>query len=242
LSAGKKVAGMTSGSSTGREGTVQRRVLSEQLKDELLERIVSQDLPPGTRIVETRIAKEFGTSQAPVREALRSLASLGLVEMRPHRGAWVRQPSREELVEAVLVRGVLEAYAAELAASRITDDELAQLEELTVEMQALALAGDAMEQAHKNAEFHATVVAASRNATLARTWRMLEPYTQTYITATAPGVDLHWLASRHLEIIEALRAGDPDAASRATRNHLQQAADIKGKLAAATESSDAVPD
>jgi DNA-binding GntR family transcriptional regulator len=215
---------------------VERRVLSEQLKDKLLERIVSGELAPGTRIVETRIAKEFGTSQAPVREALRSLSSLGLVEMRPHRGAWVRRPSPEELVEAVLVRGVLEAYAAELAASRITDAELAKLVTLTDEMLDLAASGDAMEQAHRNAEFHATVVVASRNKVLERTWRMLEPYTQTYMTATTPGVDLGWLAGRHVEIIDALRAHDAEEASRATRLHLQQAADIKARAASSEES------
>lgn len=210
---------------------VERVPLSEQVKDRLLERIVAGDLAPGSRIVETRVAREFGISQAPVREALRSLASLGLVEMRPHRGARVRQPSREEMIEAVHVRGVLEAYAAEIAARKISAEDLAKLERLLEEMLELARNGDALAQAHKNAEFHATVVAAAGNGTLARSWKLLEPFTQTYLTSTVSGVDLAWLAGRHVHIIDALRARDPEAASRATREHLEQAAEIKARAA-----------
>ena len=219
------------------EPLVERSVLSEQVKDRLLERIVEGDLAPGSRIVETRIAREFGISQAPVREALRSLSSLGLVEMRPHRGAWVRKPSGEELVEAVQVRGVLEAFAAEQAAPKISEEVLAKLTRLRDEMVDLAADGDALAQAHKNAEFHATIIEASGNATLERTWKLLEPFSQTYLTTTAPGVDLTWLAERHTVILDALRARDPEAASSAMRQHTREAAEIKGRLARAAEQS-----
>jgi DNA-binding GntR family transcriptional regulator len=210
---------------------VERSVLSDQVKDRLLDRIVSGELEPGSRIVETRVAREFGISQAPVREALRSLASLGLVEMRPHRGAWVRQPSPEELIEAVQVRGVLEAYAAEQAAPTISDEVILELERLLDEMLDLAAEGDALAQAHKNAEFHATVVSAAGNAMLERTWRLLEPFTQTYLTSTAPGVDLMWLAKRHGLILDALRTHDPEAASLMMRHHMEQAAEIRRRSA-----------
>jgi DNA-binding GntR family transcriptional regulator len=220
------------------DSLVERVPLSEQVHDKLLERIVAGQLTPGSRIVETRVAREFGVSQAPVREALRSLASLGLVEMRPHRGARVRQPSRDELVEAVHVRGVLEAYAAEIAAEMISADDLGTLERLVEGMRELARNGDALHQAHKNAEFHATVVRASGNGTLRRSWKLLEPFTQTYLTSTAPGVDLVWLADRHVDILDALRARDPEAASRATRKHFQQAAEVKGRMAPSTGSDE----
>jgi DNA-binding GntR family transcriptional regulator len=222
---------MTSDSTIEPSGAlVERSVLSDQVKDRLLDRIVTGELEPGSRIVETRVAREFGISQAPVREALRSLASLGLVEMRPHRGAWVRQPSPEELIEAVQVRGVLEAYAAEQAAANISDEIILDLERLLDEMLDLAGAGDALAQAHKNAEFHAAVVSAAGNATLERTWRLLEPFSQTYLTSTRPGVDLMWLAKRHEPILDALRAHDPEAASLMMRHHMDQAAEIRGRL------------
>ena len=71
---------------------VARSVLSAQVKDTLLRWIVGGQLPLGSRIIETRVARQLGTSQAPVREALRDLMTLGLVEMDPYRGARVRAP------------------------------------------------------------------------------------------------------------------------------------------------------
>ena len=83
-------------------------MLSARVKDRILRWILEGQLPPGSRIVETRVARQLGTSQAPVREALRDLATLGLVEMHPYRGARVRIPDAGELVEAMEVRGELE--------------------------------------------------------------------------------------------------------------------------------------
>jgi DNA-binding GntR family transcriptional regulator len=210
---------------------VERSVLSEQVKDRLLQQIVKGERAPGSRIIETKVAKEFGTSQAPVREALRALASLGLVEVRPHRGAWVRQPTTQELVEAVEVRGVLEAFAAEQAAKTITPKCISTLEGLIDEMIALAESGDPHEQAMKNAEFHATIIDASGNKTLERTWELLEPFSQTYLTASIPGIDLMWLAERHNELLDALRDGDPGRAAVAARKHLQEAAEMRSGAA-----------
>lgn len=213
------------------QNPVERSVLSEQVKDRLLERIVKGELGPGSRIVETRIAREYGTSQAPVREALRALASHGLVEMRPYKGAWVRRPTREEFVEAVHVRGVLEAYAAELAAVAISEDDIARLDGLIADMLETAAHGDALTQAHKNGEFHGLIVRAAGNATLERAWKFLEPITQVYLTSAVPDIDLVWLARRHEAIVDALKRRDPAAASRETRIHVEQAAELKGRLA-----------
>ena len=95
--------------------TISRTVLREQVKDILLHRIVSGDLKPGERLVETRIANELGTSQAPVREALRDLELLRLVESEPFRGARVRGFGEAELIEVYPVRAVLEEFAAKEA-------------------------------------------------------------------------------------------------------------------------------
>ena len=104
--------------------------LRAQIKDVILQRIVSHEYPPGARLVETRIAQELGVSQAPVREALRDLEQLGCVIHEPFRGCSVRAFSAEELLEAFPVRAALEALAARLAAEHITEDELLQLADL----------------------------------------------------------------------------------------------------------------
>ncbi|HKZ28713.1 MAG TPA: GntR family transcriptional regulator, partial [Acidimicrobiia bacterium] len=200
-----------------RSDPVARNVLSAQVKDRILQWILEGDLAPGSRIVETRVARELGTSQAPVREALRDLATLGVVEMQAYRGARVRRPSKRELVEAMEVRAELEAMAARLAATRITEVSLAELRRLIADMLKWADSGDVHGHALSNTEFHAAVVRASGNRTLERTWSMLEPLARTYVTAAVPGIDLHWLGQRHITILEALEVRDPERAAEAMR-------------------------
>jgi DNA-binding GntR family transcriptional regulator len=205
---------------------VVRGGLRAQIKDVILQRIVEGSLEPGSRIVETRIAQELGVSQAPVREALRDLEQLGCVVHEPNRGCSVRAFSAEELLEAFPVRAALEALAARLAAERITSAELAELDELLERMRRAARGGDAHEQSQANASFHATVVRAARNRTLERQWRMLEPYSRTYLTVSRPGIDLVHLSDRHVPVLEALRRRDRAKAAEAMEAHLLGAADL----------------
>src|SRR5215218_529685 len=93
--------------------------LREQVKELVLERILDGTYQPGDRLVETRIAQELGTSQAPVREALRELESLRFVESEQFRGARVRAVSPEELAEIYPVRAALEEVAGREAAKRL---------------------------------------------------------------------------------------------------------------------------
>jgi len=154
---------------------IEREVLSARVKDRVLRWILEGELAPGSRIVETRVARQLGTSQAPVREALRDLATLGFVEIRPYQGSRVRQPSAAELREAIAVRGELEALAGRLAAPLMTAEELGELEELFRQMEQAALRGDAHEQAVHNARFHGIIVHAAGNRALERLWGCSSP-------------------------------------------------------------------
>jgi DNA-binding GntR family transcriptional regulator len=203
-----------------------RSNLREQIKDVILQRIVEGSYPPGSRIVETRVAHELGVSQGPVREALRDLEQLGCVVHEPYRGCSVRAFSVDELLEAFPVRAALEALAARLAAEQLGDAELAELEQLLERMRVAARRGDAHDQSRANASFHATIVRAARNGTLERQWRMLEPFSRTYLTVSRPGIDLIALSERHGPILDALRRHDPDAAAAAMHDHLMGAAEL----------------
>ncbi len=200
-----------------------RSVLAEQVKDRLLQDILSGRYPPRYRIVETRVARELGTSQAPVREALRGLEALGVVEILPFRGARVRHPSRAELLEAYVVRAELEALAARLGVPRMTDADLAEIEALLAAMERAAEAEDRHEVAVNDATLHARILRLAGNATLERVWRSLEPYSRTYITLVAPHADARWTASLHTDIVAALRAHDPEAVEAALRSHFERA-------------------
>ena len=204
-------------------GPLTRSVLSAQVKDRLLHWILERELPPGARIVETRVARQLGTSQAPVREALRDLATLGLIEMHPYRGARVREPAAQELIEAMEVRGELEAIAARQAVRAIDQRTLVRMRGLIDQMHASAAAGDAHSQSLRNSEFHMCLISASGNRTVQRLWSFLEPFAHTYLTASVPGADLHWLAERHVAIVDALEAGDPERAAEQMRIHAREA-------------------
>ena len=206
------------------DAVITRSVLSEQVKGRLLQAILDGRYPPGARIVETRVAREFGTSQAPVREALRDLEALGVVENAPFRGARVRQPGIGELLEAFEVRSILEGHAARLAMHSMSAADLERLEALLEQMRQAALAGDPYAEATADTEFHGFIMQRSGNATLERVWRTLEPFLRTYITIVSPGVDRRAVADRHVPIIDALRQADEELVARAFEVHFEAAA------------------
>jgi DNA-binding GntR family transcriptional regulator len=205
------------------DASVSRSSLAEQVKDHLLRAILSGQYPPDARIVETRVARDLGTSQAPVREALRGLEALGVVEILPFRGARVRRPTVAELLEAYAVRVELECLGARLGLPRMTDEDLAEIEELHAAMHAAAGRDDPHEVAIRDAAFHARILGLAGNATLERVWRSLEPFSRTYITLVSPGADPQWTADLHPPILHALQARDADAVEAAMREHFREA-------------------
>jgi DNA-binding GntR family transcriptional regulator len=203
---------------------ISRSVLSDQVKDRLLQAILDGRYPPGARIVETRVARELGTSQAPVREALRDLEALGVVETAAFRGARVRRPSAAELLEAFAIRAELESLAARLAIPRLTYADIDELDGYVTEMQLAADAGDAHAEATADAAFHGRIVEMAANSTLLRVWRTLEPFSRTHITIVAPGADRRQIADAHLPVLDALRRRDTTLAVEVLHEHFANAA------------------
>jgi len=197
---------------------VSRTVLREQVKQVLLERILSRHYAPGERLVETRIAQELGTSQAPVREALRELELLRFVESAPFRGAWVREVSDQELAEVYPIRAALEDVAARAAAHRMGGDVGALEREVT----AMARATDVADQVEHDVRFHQLIVEASGNARLLELWGSLQVEARTMITALRTRIDRKEVAALHEPIVEALRRQDPDGAGREIRAHVEE--------------------
>src|SRR6185436_12893321 len=109
---------------------LERRVFREEIREKLIEDILNGRLAPGSRIVETRVAQQFGVSQGPVREALRDLELFGFVVSTSFRGTQVRQISTQDLLEIYPIRAALEGVAAYAAASRIDEATLTQLADL----------------------------------------------------------------------------------------------------------------
>jgi DNA-binding GntR family transcriptional regulator len=205
------------------DSEIARNVLADQIKDRLLQGILDGRYAPGSRIIETRVAKEVGTSQAPVREALRGLEALGVVEILPFRGARVRHPTVDELVEAYVVRAELESLAARIAVPQMTDEDLDALAGHVDAMNRAAKQDLRHELAVADAQFHGRIIKIARNATLRRVWSSLEPVSRTYMTVVAPGTDPTWIAELHTPIMDALRRRDPELIEEKLRLHFVHA-------------------
>jgi DNA-binding GntR family transcriptional regulator len=213
-----------------------RSVLADQVKEWLLEAILNGSYPPDSRIVETAVAKELGTSQAPVREALRGLEALGIVEIAPFRGARVRRLEAAELLEAYVVRSAIEVLGARLAMARLTDRDIAELLRIGEQMQQAAAAGDGRTLAIVDASLHERLMELAGNRTLMRLWRSLDPMSRTYITLSGPHSDPQWSAGLHDPILDAIRDRDTDGVVRAIESHFDEIREwLAGHLAEAGE-------
>ena len=188
--------------------TISRTVLREQVKDVLLQRIASGELKPGERLVETRIAQELGTSQAPVREALRDLQLMRLVESEPFRGSRVRVVDEEEVMEVFPVRASLEELAARLAAERL-DGDVSALEFELEAMKAAVRADDTNALAQHDIAFHRLIVEAAGNSVLEQCWKSLGVESRITISLYGVYMEPAQAAERHVKLIDAIRAEQP---------------------------------
>lgn len=201
---------------------LQKKVLSEQIREQLMESIVNGDIKPGTKLVENTLAKEFGVSQAPVREALKSLESLGLVLVEPYKGTTVKKFGIETMQEYFVVRSELEGLAARLACQNITEEELHELELLLEDMIEAAKMRDYGRRAEINRMFHNNIIAASHNSLLVNVCRMVQLGSWSRITAKYTKMDPDYMAERHREMIGYLRNREEESLENAVHKHIRE--------------------
>jgi DNA-binding GntR family transcriptional regulator len=196
----------------------ERNCLSDHIRRALAGRIIDGTIKPGERLVELKIAREFNASQTPVREALRELESLRLVESSPYRGTRVREVGEREMTEAYAVRAALERLAAETAAPAMKGN-VAGLRRSVAGILEAARAGDREGYARHDLDFHRAIVAASGNRTLVQLWESLAFETRTRLTLARMKHDLVAIASFHQRVADALEAGDGKRAGRLLEEH-----------------------
>ncbi|WP_162795043.1 GntR family transcriptional regulator [Nonomuraea lactucae] len=209
------------------------------LVNALQDRISEGDIKIGSWIRQERIAQEYGVSRTPVREALRQLEALGVVEMVANRGARVTLPSVRAITEAFEVRGVLEGHAACLAARNITQAQLDVLHEMNGifrEAVRYARAGDEESLAkartlwyRANDTFHATIVAACGNRQLQLTLETLHHRMPRNLSWTALNGDPRLLgenADEHAQIATAIDGRDGELARQHVMHHSRRAQEL----------------
>jgi DNA-binding GntR family transcriptional regulator len=191
-----------------------RTGLADQIRQVLTDGITSGRWQPGERIIERRIAAELGVSQAPVREALRQLEALRLIETMPNRGARVREFTEEDFAEFFPVRAGLEETAADLAVSRMAGRVVA----LERHIERLAEASGPAVMRHSIA-FHREIVEAAGNRLLHSIWESLGIEIWTTLSVRRHNTELCGKTAEHIEIADAFRRQD-SRVGRMLRDHV----------------------
>ena len=198
-----------------------RRCMRDQVRDVLAARIIDGTYAPGERLIELNLAREFNVSQAPVREALRELEALGLVESERYRGTRVSVPKTSDLRETFELRAVIEERAAQLAVP-CSPEALAYLTEVLKKMHALAAAGQATAYAREVVHFHRKVVESSGNRVFLQAWDALQLGVRVQIATLRVNSELPHYAQAHDAILQALRDGDGAGAGRMLRQLIER--------------------
>lgn len=200
------------------------------LEQEIQAVILAGEFGPGDHLNEKELALRFGISRGPVREALRSLESSGLIEQIPNRGFFVRQLSAQQAYDLYDVRAVLFGLAGKLLAERITDEGVEQLSTFISEMDAAMRGKDFETYAKVNFAFHEFIVANAGNATLAQQYLGLVKQLRLYRTRSLMHVDSMQASQlEHHEMANSVIARDP---LRAWETHHRHVAAAKERLIA----------
>jgi DNA-binding GntR family transcriptional regulator len=198
--------------------------LRELVFESLREAIISGLLKPGERMMEIQLAEEMGVSRTPVREAIRKLELEGLVVMIPRKGAYVAGLSLKDIADVFEIRGALEGLAAELAAERITDNELEEMERYLVIISEEIEAGDLSRVVETDTDFHSLIYKASRNNRLVQIISNLREQIQRFRTTSLanPGRMKNAL-EEHRKIVEAISTRDGELARKIAHEHIENA-------------------
>ena len=195
--------------------------LYEEISKQIISLINSGELKPGERLMEIHLADKLGVSRTPIREAIRKLELEGLVTMIPRRGAEVAQITEKNLKDVLEVRRALDALTVELACERITDEELAQLEEAKELFVKSTKTKDANKIAKADVAFHDIILIASRNDRLTQMISNLSQQMYRYRLEYVKD-DAHYekLIEEHNTIFEAIRRRDSKVGAEAIISHI----------------------
>jgi len=199
------------------------RPLREIVFETLREAIIKGLLKPGERLMEVQIAEELGVSRTPVREAIRKLELEGFLVMVARKGAYVADISVKDITDIFEVRAALEGLAAGLAAERITEEELEQLERALVQISE-ATTSDLNSVVQSDTSFHELIYRASRNQRLQQIVIHLQEQIQRFrtVSLSQPG-RTRFFIEEHRKIVEAISERNSELASLLAREHIESA-------------------
>ncbi|WP_426175371.1 GntR family transcriptional regulator [Massilia sp. TWR1-2-2] len=194
---------------------------SEILRESIEEMIAVGEFAPGEHLDETELAAKFGVSRTPIRETLIQLASMGLVVIRPRRGALVAELGPQQLVEMFEMMSELEAVCARLGARRMTAAEQEALQEAHAACKEASAAKDPDDYYYKNEVFHYAIYAGSHNQFLIEQARALSRRLRPYRRLQLRVRDrLGASFAEHDALVAAIVNGDGEQAAQLARDHV----------------------
>jgi DNA-binding GntR family transcriptional regulator len=205
---------------------IKPRVLRQEVLTALRTAILANEISAGSRLLEADVAEQMGVSRAPVREAIRHLEQEGLVEIFPHRGAVVVGLPEAEIDAIYELRAVIEGRATAASVGVIGEPELARLEALIDEMRGAIKSREVEAIAEFDLQFHGLIVEWSGLTLLRHIWSSLDGLVRvrSYQALDRPGSTARYFlknaAGSHTVLVDAIRAGDPDAAAALARQHV----------------------
>lgn len=210
--------------------------LAHRVYEIIKDRILSAELPPGTRLKDNGLAQTLGVSNTPIREALRELEKDGLIETIPYRGRFVKKMSIEETSEIYDVRLALEALAARLAVTRITESQLEEMEKAVQDYVIAFERDDITAGLEADLAFHDLLVQASGNNTLFQVVRDLANRIQVLRQLDKGKTRRKQSLGDHMAILQALKERDEGKAEVQVCRHIAKGKENVIKLLMAVES------
>ncbi len=204
------------------------RNMSQEVYEILKERIFSKQFSPGERLRLAEIEKQMNISRTPLKEALNRLAVEGLVEIKPSRGTFVSDPSPAEIAESFDVRRVLEVYAVELLAERMTESQLQRLRDRVKELRSLTEVEDwsqiYQEYVALDHELHRLVMEFAGNKPLKEVWEQVNMHVQmARVRYRRAERELNLAQEEHEELLKAFEAREVATLQQVMSHHLERA-------------------
>jgi DNA-binding GntR family transcriptional regulator len=216
---------------------IPRRSLHEEVASRLREMLVEGRIAPGAKLNERELSGLLSISRTPLREAIKLMASEGLVDLLPNRGAVAVRLGETDVMHAFEMLAGLEGMAGALAAERITDSELAEIRALHYEMMASFARSDMSGYYRLNANIHVAINNAAKNPLLTKTYREINARVQSLRFRTNENKPMWKLAMKeHERMLDALDARDATAARTVMVEHLLRKRDVVLELMRSGES------
>jgi DNA-binding GntR family transcriptional regulator len=223
----RQVADTSAATGQDREVPIARRALHDEVVQRIRGLIVQGELAPGERVPERELCERFGISRTPFREALKVLASEGLIDLQHQRGAVVSTITARDVDDMFQVMGVLEALAGELACARVSDADVAAVEGLHREMLARYREHDLAGYFHFNQRIHEAIMQAAGNPVLGNLYGTLSArIRRARYMANLSKARWDQAVAEHEEILAALQARDGKRLGQLLREHLLHKADV----------------